>query len=89
MRKGEARRSPLAEAGRRLRRHRPIDTGSLTPVSAPVSREVVSLPRGIVVDEAPRGVLASAARGGELVVGAAIVLVHLALKTRYDRTPPS
>jgi hypothetical protein len=46
------------------------------------------LPDGIVVDEAPRGVLAAAARGSELVVGAAIVLVHLALRTRDDRTAP-
>jgi hypothetical protein len=50
--------------------------------------EVVRAPRGIVVDEAPRGVLATAARGGELVVGAAIVLVHLALRTRGGRTAP-
>jgi hypothetical protein len=50
--------------------------------------EAMRLAHGIVVDEAPRGVLASAARSGELVVGAAIVLVHLALKTRYDRTAP-
>jgi hypothetical protein len=44
---------------------------------------------GIAIDEPPRGVLATAARGGELVVGAAIVLVHQALRARYDRTPPS
>lgn len=47
------------------------------------------LAHGVVIDEAPRGVLATAARGGELVVGAAIVLVHLALRTRYERTTPS